>query len=121
MQSLYFFSLILYKIWCNLLQIFCTKIVYLSHNSLIYWSQLRDLNSWPTDYESVALPTELSWLSFKIYLNFYSFYSLMYWKQSYWMIFSYLEFVLLIFCYFWHLMIVYFSYSYLKQFQIFSI
>lgn len=26
-----------------------------------YWSQLGDLNSRPTDYESVALPTELSW------------------------------------------------------------
>ena len=25
------------------------------------WSQLRDLNSWPADYESAALPTELSW------------------------------------------------------------
>ena len=28
---------------------------------LIYWSQERELNSRPTDYESVALPTELSW------------------------------------------------------------
>jgi hypothetical protein len=26
------------------------------------WSQRGDLNSGPTDYESVALPTELRWL-----------------------------------------------------------
>ena len=28
---------------------------------VIVWSQLRDLNSRPADYESAALPTELSW------------------------------------------------------------
>ncbi len=28
---------------------------------LVVWSQLRDLNSRPADYESAALPTELSW------------------------------------------------------------
>jgi hypothetical protein len=31
-------------------------------NHCIYWSQRPDLNRGPTDYESVALPTELRWL-----------------------------------------------------------
>ena len=31
---------------------------------LFCWSQRGDLNSGPTDYESVALPTELRWLKY---------------------------------------------------------
>ena len=32
-----------------------------SRKSLKEWSQWRDSNSWPTVYETVALPTELHW------------------------------------------------------------
>ena len=35
------------------------KILFINHNYLILWSQWWESNSRPTDYESVALPTEL--------------------------------------------------------------
>ena len=39
----------------------------ITRKSFIFcWSQLGDLNSGPTDYESVALPTELSWPTCRI-------------------------------------------------------